>query len=114
MYRTILPLLSKAHQCYDYGVKSMQKEARMLLEDKMSTLEATMTMLESMPEEARMMVFRYTQDLFTSRKPESPYEPLSEQKLLDDLALSRQQIAEGKGMNTNKALEEMGKRHGFI
>ena len=41
----------------------------------MSTLDATVSMLETMPEEARLLVYKYTQDLFTSKKPANPFTP---------------------------------------
>ena len=41
----------------------------------MSTLEATISMLQAMPEEARLKVFEYTQRLFVSRKPANPFAP---------------------------------------
>ena len=80
----------------------------------MSTLEQTISMLESMPEEARVLVFHYTQKLFTSHKPASPYKKLTADDVLKDLEISRSQIANGKGQDMKEALTEMGKRHGFI
>ena len=80
----------------------------------MSTLEATMSMLESMPEEARVKVFIYTQNLFTSNKPANPFVPLTEEKVLSDLSVSRKQAENGEVLNMRKALIEMGKQHGFI
>ena len=77
----------------------------------MSTLEATVSMLESMPEEARLKVFMYTQSLFTSSKPANPFTPLTEEKVLSDLSISRRQAADGEGLNMKEALMEMGKQH---
>ena len=80
----------------------------------MSTLEATVSMLEAMPEDARAIVFEFTQKLFTSHKPASPFEPLSVEKILSDLSVSREQAARGEGIQMKEALMEMGKRHGFV
>lgn len=80
----------------------------------MSTLEATLSMLESMPEEARRMVFEYTRQLFVSRKPASPFEPLSSEQIFTDLEESRQQFEQGKGLDMKDALDEMGRKHGFV
>lgn len=80
----------------------------------MSTLDATVSMLETMPEEARLMVFKYTQSLFTSPKPANPFTPKSKDDILEDLSESRKQIAEGKGVDMKQALQEMGAKHGFI
>ncbi|MCR5211266.1 MAG: hypothetical protein K6C41_01815 [Lachnospiraceae bacterium] len=80
----------------------------------MSTIEATLSMLETMPEEARVKVFQYTQTLFTSPKPANPFTPKTEKDVLADLEESRKQISEGKGVDMKQALEEMGARHGFV
>ena len=77
----------------------------------MSTLEATVSMLEAMPE-ARAKVFVFTQNLFTSNKPANPFVPLTEEKVLSDLNISRQEISNGEGLNMREALMEMGKQHG--
>lgn len=74
----------------------------------MSTLEATVSMLEAMPEDARIKVLEFTQQLFTSRKPANPFVPVSQEQVLSDLAESRQQIAAGQGLNMEEALNIMG------
>ncbi len=71
-------------------------------------------MLEAMPEDARIKVMEFTQKLFTSRKPVNPFIPVSQEQLLSDLAESRQQISDGKGLDMEDALKRMGKQHGFI
>ena len=80
----------------------------------MSTLEATVSMLEAMPEDARIKVMEFTQKLFTSRKPANPFVPVSEEQILSDLAESRRQISDGKGFNMEEGLNRIGKQHGFI
>lgn len=80
----------------------------------MSTLEATVSMLEAMPEEAREKVFEYTHHLFTAAKPANPFLPLNTEDVLEDLRISRQQIENGEGIKMKNALEEMGQKHGFI
>lgn len=80
----------------------------------MSALEATVSMLESMPEDARIKVMEFTQKLFTSRKPANPFVPVSEEQILSDLAESRRQISDGKGLNMEEGLNRIGKQHGFI
>lgn len=80
----------------------------------MSTLEATVSMLQAMSEESRLKVFQYTQQLFVSGKPENPFVSLTEEQILSDLAESRDQIAAGQGQDMKKALEEMGKKYGFV
>ena len=81
---------------------------------EMSTREATVSMLQAMPEEARLKVFEYTRRLFVSGKPVHPFAPLTEEQLLSDLEESRNQIAAGQGLDMKKGLEETGKKYGFI
>lgn len=80
----------------------------------MSTLEATVSMLETMPEEAQERVFSYTKTIWMSMHPSSPFKPVSEEQLLSDLATSRKQIAEGKGLDAKEAVRELGRAHGFL
>lgn len=80
----------------------------------MSTLDATVSMLEAMPEDARIKVMEFTQKLFTSRKPANPFVPVSQKHILSDLAESRRQISCGKGLDMEEALKKMGKQHEFI
>lgn len=80
----------------------------------MSTLDATVSMLEAMPEDARIKVLEFTKQLFTSRKPANPFVTASQEQVLSDLVESRQQIAAGQGINMKDALNRMGKQHGFI
>ncbi len=80
----------------------------------MSTLDATVSMLEAMPEDARIKVMEFTQKLFMSKKPENPFVAVSKDQVLSDLAESRQQIADGKGLDMEDELNRIGKQHGFI
>ena len=80
----------------------------------MSTMEATISMLEAMPEEARIKVMEYTQRLSTANKPATPFIPASSDEILSDLEESRQQIASGQGLNMKDTLKELGKCYGFV
>ena len=80
----------------------------------MSTLDATISMLEAMPEDARIKVFEFTQQLFTSRKPANPFIPTSTKQVLSDLAESRRQIDAGEGLDMEEALHQLGKQHGLL
>lgn len=80
----------------------------------MSTLDETVSMLEVMPEDARMKVYQYVKDLFVSERPANPYTPVSTEQILSDLELSRRQIEEGNYQDMQDALSEMGRKHGFV
>ena len=80
----------------------------------MSTLESIVSMLETMPEEARIQVFEFTQNLFSSYKPANPFMKKSTADILSDLEISRKQAESGEGIRMRDALESLGKAHGFI
>ncbi len=80
----------------------------------MSTLDATVAMLEAMPEDARIKVLEFTQQLFTSRRPANPFVPISQEQVLSDLSESHRQIADGEGLDMKDALNRMGEQHGFV
>lgn len=43
----------------------------------------------------------------------NPYEPISEEQMLEDLKISRQQAAEGKTMDFDLALDEISRELGL-
>lgn len=73
-----------------------------------------MSMLEAMPEEARLKVLEFTRELFTSERPANPHTQLSADQILGDLEESRKQIACGEGLSMENALNDLGRQHGFI
>ena len=79
----------------------------------MSSMETTMSMLEAMPEEARLKVLEFTRKLFTSERPANPHTRLMSDQILGDLEESRNQIARGEGLSMDDALNDLGRRHGF-
>lgn len=80
----------------------------------MNTLEATISMPEAMPEDARIKIMKFTQKLFTFRKPANPFVPISQEQILSDLAESCRQLSDGKRPDMEDALNKTGKQHGFI
>ncbi|MCD8021938.1 MAG: hypothetical protein LUF30_02815 [Lachnospiraceae bacterium] len=74
-------------------------------------------MLELMPEEKQIQVYEFTKHLFTSEEmgeSGSPFIPVTEEKVLNDLAMSRREITEGKGLDMREALDTLGRQHGFL
>ena len=80
----------------------------------MSTLEATVSMLEVMPDDDKTKVYEYTQSLFEASKSNNPFVPKTKEDILTDLEESREQISRGEGLDAKEGLMEMGKRHGFV
>ena len=80
----------------------------------MSTLEATVSMLEAMPEEARIKVYQYARSMFSSDRPSNPFTPVTKEKVLADLKASSQEFDNGQGMDAKDAVQEMRRQRGFI
>jgi hypothetical protein len=80
----------------------------------MGIIDASVSISETMPEEARLSAFNYTKELFSVERPATPFTPINTDKLHSDLEESRRQIEAGEGKNMKEALREMGKQHGFI
>ena len=80
----------------------------------MSSMEATLSMQETMPEEARLKVLEFTKKLFTSERPANPYKELTSDQILGELEESRKQIARGEGLDMEDALNRLGRKHGFV
>lgn len=80
----------------------------------MSTLDATISMLETMPEEARIRVYEYTKGLFLCRRPESPFTSITEEMVLADLEVSTEEFEDGKGKDAKSTILEMRRQHGFV
>lgn len=80
----------------------------------MTDISATVSMLETMPEEARKKVLSYTKQLFYSYRPENPYTPVSTEKILKDIDASTEEFSMGLGKDAREAIEEMRRRHGFV
>ncbi len=80
----------------------------------MNTIDATLSMMEAMPEEARVKVMQYTRQLFVSEKPASPFVKKTEEDILADLSEAHGQIMNGEGIPADEAMQELGAKHGFI
>ena len=80
----------------------------------MSTLETTLSMLKGLPEEDQQKVLRYTKQLYDSENQSDPFRPVTIEDVIADLEISRKEIAEGKGLDMDEALKEMGQKYGFI
>lgn len=80
----------------------------------MSTLEATVSMLEAMPEEARFKVYQYARSVFSSDRPANPFTPVSKESVLADLSASSEEFENGEGMNARNVVQEMRRQRGFV
>jgi EAL domain-containing protein (putative c-di-GMP-specific phosphodiesterase class I) len=79
----------------------------------MSPIEATISMMEVLPEDDLIQIRNFTTMLYEKRKVNNPFVPLTEEKLMADLETSRTQIEQGKSSNMKTALERLGAKYGI-
>lgn len=76
----------------------------------MSTLEANLELLSTIPEDRQKEIQRY---LLVNFCENNPYKPLSGDEILSVLADSRACYDRGEGEDFDKALDEMGAKYGL-
>ena len=76
----------------------------------MSTLEANLALLLTIPEERQEEIQRY---LLTNFCTDNPYRPLRSDEILAELAESRACYLAGEGEDLDKVLDEIGDRYGL-
>ena len=77
----------------------------------MSTLEATITMLEHLPESDLQAIHDITYSIYT--KIQSPFKPLTKEQVLNDLAESRKQVENGEYKDLTEAVDELRGKYGL-
>ncbi len=75
----------------------------------MSTLEANMALLSTIPEDYQKEIQSY---LLVNFCHNNPYKPLSGKDILSELAESRECYDNGEGEEFDKALDEIGIKYG--
>ena len=80
----------------------------------MSTIEATVSMMESMSEDARIQVLQYVQRLFSSQKKENPFKAVTAEQVLLDIEQSEKDILEGNYRSMESVIDDMERRYGFV
>ncbi|MDE5825289.1 MAG: hypothetical protein K2G55_07120 [Lachnospiraceae bacterium] len=79
----------------------------------MSAFENTVSMMEVLPESDLIEIENFTKKLYMLRNSESPFRPLTEEEILNDLQISREQIAQGKCKEMGQAIEEIRNKYGL-
>ena len=72
------------------------------------------SVMETMPEEARLRVLEFTKKLFTSETPANSYRELTPPHIIGALEQSRLQPARGEGLDVEDALSGLGRKRGFV
>ena len=77
----------------------------------MSTLEATISMLEALPEYEVKVIHDFTRSIFS--RTLSPHKPLTKAQILHDLEISRAQIEKGEYSDLEDAIDEIEAKYGL-
>lgn len=80
----------------------------------MSTIEATVSMMEVMPEEAKVKVMEFTQRLFSAERPANPFVPKGIDDIMSDLEESEQDYRAGRVYPMSQVLDEIEKDYGLV
>ncbi len=79
----------------------------------MNAFESTVSMMEALPESDLIKIQNFTQQLYMHRNTDSPFEPLKEEEILNDLRISREQTARGQRKEMGQAIEEIRHKYGL-
>ena len=79
----------------------------------MSTLEATVSMLEDLTEDQLICIQGFAQRFTHPAKTTNPYKPLSEDELLSKLAISRAHEAEGRTKSAAQSVSDIRVKYGL-
>lgn len=79
----------------------------------MSTFENTVSMMEALSEADLIKIQNFTKKLYMLRSAESPFRPLTENEIMNDLSVSREQIAQGKCREMGQAIEGIRRKYGL-
>lgn len=79
----------------------------------MNAFESTVSMMEVLPESDLIKIQNFTQKLYMHRNADSPFEPLNEEDILNDLRISREQTAQGQRKEMGQAIEEIRHKYGL-
>ena len=90
-----------------FGPQNRNKWKEMI---SMSTLEANLNLLATIPEENQKEIQRYLLMNFCGN---NPFKPLSKKEILSELAKSRECFTRGEGEDFDEALDEISLKYGL-
>ena len=73
----------------------------------MSSMEATISMLEALPEESRILVLEFTKRLFAAARQNESFSSLDDDKSPHNQEVSRNRIAQGQGLDVSASPEHL-------
>lgn len=79
----------------------------------MSTLEATVSMLETLPEEELNAIYEVTKRIFVNRSVNNPFQPKTEDEIIRELDIAREHVEEGMFFEAEEVSEELRRKYGL-
>lgn len=79
----------------------------------MSTLEATISMLQSLPESELLTIYDLTRRFYIKQKKTAEVEAMTEEQILEKLETSRRHTAEGRVMDADVAISKLRMKYGL-
>lgn len=79
----------------------------------MSTLEATVSMLQSLPEAELLTIYDLTRRFYIKQNKDVEPKAMTEEQMLDKLEVSREHAAEGRMMDADIAISKLRTKYGL-
>ena len=79
----------------------------------MSTLEATVSMLQSLPESELLTIYDLTRRLYIKKGKDMELKAMTEEEMLDKLDASRKHADEGRVMDADVAISKLRVKYGL-
>lgn len=92
---------------------SKYKRVATLGVDIMSTLEATVSMLRSLPEAELLTIHDFTRRLYIKQNKDVELKVMTEEEILDKLDTSRKHADEGRVMDADVAVSKLREKYGL-
>lgn len=79
----------------------------------MSTLEATVSMLETLPEEEINAIYEVTKRFFINRTGNNPFQPKTEDEIIQELDIARGDAEAGMVTDAKEVSSELREKYGL-
>lgn len=79
----------------------------------MSTLEATVSMLKSLPESELLTIYDLTRRLYIKQNKDIELKVMTEEEMIDKLDTSRKHAEEGRVMDADVAISKLRIKYGL-
>ena len=79
----------------------------------MSTLDATVSMLKTLPESELLTIYDLTRRFYIKQEKSTEPGPMTEQQMIEKLDLARKHASEGRVMDADVAVSKLRRKYGL-